>query len=323
MPGRGGRRRFRHSRGQLGGALPAEIRSSPIGSRSTSAASTRTRAARSSSTTSSATPRLVSDALHLVLIGTPIIPIPSIRSIQHLGFVDDRDKFDALAAAIAPDHAVVLREPVDGSDRSVGARQARARQRPLRRAQGPVHPQQRRALLRELHRVRRDAARHRYLSDARGRARRQRPPLLRAATTPGRSSRASTSTCSRVSPASHRRRKSRAMPWWFQRRREELRPRRRRRRDSFPQGRSLDGVRAEPCTPPADAPAAGTSRRRRAARAAHSNASPAPMRHGRRADSPALAGAAAAAGRSTSAARHPISGGDRGRRPRAASGRRR
>ena len=47
------------------------------------------------------------------------------------------------------DHAVVLREPVDGGARGVGARQAGARQRPLRRAQGAVHPQQRRAVLRD------------------------------------------------------------------------------------------------------------------------------------------------------------------------------
>jgi glycosyltransferase involved in cell wall biosynthesis len=37
--------------------------------------------------------------LDLVLIGTPIIPIPDHPRIHHLGFVDDRDKFDALAAA--------------------------------------------------------------------------------------------------------------------------------------------------------------------------------------------------------------------------------
>ena len=59
------------------------------------------------------------------------------------------------------DHAVVLREPVDGRARSLGARPAGARQRPLRRAQGPVHPQQRRAVLRELRGVRRDAVRAR------------------------------------------------------------------------------------------------------------------------------------------------------------------
>jgi glycosyltransferase involved in cell wall biosynthesis len=37
--------------------------------------------------------------LDLVLIGNPIIPIPQHPRIHHLGFVDDRDKFDALAAA--------------------------------------------------------------------------------------------------------------------------------------------------------------------------------------------------------------------------------
>jgi glycosyltransferase involved in cell wall biosynthesis len=37
--------------------------------------------------------------IDLVLIGTPVLPIPSHPRIKHLGFVDDRDKFDAMAAA--------------------------------------------------------------------------------------------------------------------------------------------------------------------------------------------------------------------------------
>jgi glycosyltransferase involved in cell wall biosynthesis len=37
--------------------------------------------------------------LDLVLIGSAIIEIPKHRRIHHLGFLDDRDKFDALAAA--------------------------------------------------------------------------------------------------------------------------------------------------------------------------------------------------------------------------------
>jgi glycosyltransferase involved in cell wall biosynthesis len=39
------------------------------------------------------------DGMHLVLIGAPIIPIPKHPRIHHLGFVDDQDKFDAMAAA--------------------------------------------------------------------------------------------------------------------------------------------------------------------------------------------------------------------------------
>lgn len=39
------------------------------------------------------------DGLHLVLIGNPIIPIPTHPRIHHLGFVSDQDKFDAMAAA--------------------------------------------------------------------------------------------------------------------------------------------------------------------------------------------------------------------------------
>jgi len=37
--------------------------------------------------------------LDLVLIGTPVIPIPNHPRVRHLGFVSDQDKFDALAAA--------------------------------------------------------------------------------------------------------------------------------------------------------------------------------------------------------------------------------
>ncbi len=39
------------------------------------------------------------DGIHLVLIGTPVIPIPTHPRIHHLGFVTDEDKFDAIAAA--------------------------------------------------------------------------------------------------------------------------------------------------------------------------------------------------------------------------------
>jgi glycosyltransferase involved in cell wall biosynthesis len=39
--------------------------------------------------------------LDLVLIGTPVLPIPEHPRIRHLGFVSDADKFDVLAAADA------------------------------------------------------------------------------------------------------------------------------------------------------------------------------------------------------------------------------
>jgi hypothetical protein len=39
------------------------------------------------------------DGIHLVLIGAPIIPIPDHPRIHHLGYVDDQDKFDAIAAS--------------------------------------------------------------------------------------------------------------------------------------------------------------------------------------------------------------------------------
>jgi glycosyltransferase involved in cell wall biosynthesis len=43
--------------------------------------------------------RTFAEGLHLVLIGNPIIPIPRDPRIHHLGFLNDQDKFDALAAA--------------------------------------------------------------------------------------------------------------------------------------------------------------------------------------------------------------------------------
>jgi glycosyltransferase involved in cell wall biosynthesis len=39
--------------------------------------------------------------LELVLIGTPILPLPNHPRVRHLGFVSDADKFDVLAAAEA------------------------------------------------------------------------------------------------------------------------------------------------------------------------------------------------------------------------------
>jgi glycosyltransferase involved in cell wall biosynthesis len=39
------------------------------------------------------------DGMHLVLIGTAHIPIPKHPRIHHLGFVEDQDKYDAMAAA--------------------------------------------------------------------------------------------------------------------------------------------------------------------------------------------------------------------------------
>ena len=39
------------------------------------------------------------DGMHLVLVGTPHVPIPTHPRIHHLGFLDDLDKYDAMAAA--------------------------------------------------------------------------------------------------------------------------------------------------------------------------------------------------------------------------------
>ena len=43
--------------------------------------------------------RTYAEGVHLVLIGNPIIPIPQHPRIRHLGFVEDQDKYDALAAS--------------------------------------------------------------------------------------------------------------------------------------------------------------------------------------------------------------------------------
>ena len=39
------------------------------------------------------------DGMHLVLVGTPHVPIPNHPRIHHLGFLEDQDKYDAMAAA--------------------------------------------------------------------------------------------------------------------------------------------------------------------------------------------------------------------------------
>ena len=39
------------------------------------------------------------DGMHLVLVGTPHIPIPKHPRIHHLGFLEDEDKYDAMAAS--------------------------------------------------------------------------------------------------------------------------------------------------------------------------------------------------------------------------------
>jgi glycosyltransferase involved in cell wall biosynthesis len=45
--------------------------------------------------------RATGSRLSLVLVGKPVLPIPDNPRIRHLGFLDDRDKFDAIAAAEA------------------------------------------------------------------------------------------------------------------------------------------------------------------------------------------------------------------------------
>ena len=86
--------------------------------------------------------------LTLVLIGHSLLQIPSHPRIRALGFLDDADKFDGMAAAQVADHALLLRKPVNGGARGVGAWPSRAGEREVRRAERASHPQQRRPLLR-------------------------------------------------------------------------------------------------------------------------------------------------------------------------------
>ena len=127
--------------------------------RSTSAGSTRTRAARSCSTSSSAT------AAPCAASSTWCSSAR--RSCRSRAPADPPSRVPRRRAEVRRDgggrtagHAVVLREPLDGRARGLGDRQAGARQRQMRRAEGPGDPQQRGALLRELRRVRRNAPCH-------------------------------------------------------------------------------------------------------------------------------------------------------------------
>ena len=90
------------------------------------------------------------DGMHLVLIGTAHMPIPEASAHPPPRLRRRPGQVRRDGGGRAADHAVVSREPVDGGARSVGDGQARARQREVRRAAGPVPAQQRRAVLREL-----------------------------------------------------------------------------------------------------------------------------------------------------------------------------
>src|SRR5262249_12794255 len=75
---------------------------------------------------------------------------------------------------------LLLREPLDGRARGVGARPSRAGQRPVRRAARPVHPQQCGAVLSQRGGVRGGTRGDRRRPGARGNPRPQPPRLLRA-----------------------------------------------------------------------------------------------------------------------------------------------
>ncbi len=136
------------------------------------------------------------DGLTLVLIGTPILPIPAHPRIRHLGFVGDEDKFDAIAAA-----EFLLIMPSYFESLSMVALEAWALGKPVLAngqcdvLRGQCRAQQRRALLRGLRGVRRSGtACSMARAQAGRRPRPERPRASSARTTPGRSSSGSTST---------------------------------------------------------------------------------------------------------------------------------
>ena len=145
-PGCRRRRRFGDSRRRSTSRAPGRSSGCRTRSSCTSAASTRTRAARNCSTSSSI-PRRVRAATR---------PRPD----RHAGAADPctsahpPSRLRRRPGQVRRDggrrgagHAVALREPVDGGARGVGARPAGARQRAVRRAGRPVRPQQCRVVL--------------------------------------------------------------------------------------------------------------------------------------------------------------------------------
>ena len=159
----------------------------------------------------------------------------------------------------AADHAVVLREPLDGGARGLGPRPAGARQRQVRRAEGPVHPQQRRAVLRNPRRSSsRRCARIEHEPLAERRARAERPPVLpRALRLAGH--RAEVSRHARALAKEPAGPGIEPLPGWFARRRRIVPPRERWRRRSRP-GPSFAAERLARSTRPSPRPRRGRRR---------------------------------------------------------------
>ena len=84
-----------------------------------------------------------SSNLSLVLIGNSLLPVPNDPRIRHLGFLDDADKFDALAAA-----DLLIMPSVSSQSLSMVALEALGHwpagfgQWQMRCVEGPVHSQQ-------------------------------------------------------------------------------------------------------------------------------------------------------------------------------------
>ena len=159
-------------------AIPPALRYKRRPLRSTSAGSTRTRAARSCSTSSSVQPhrarRPPPGARRQDNPADPQAPSDPPPRVS-----PRRAEVRRYRGGRPADHALVLREPLDGRARSLGYRQAGARQRAMRRAEGPGDPERRGAVLRELRRVRGNAPCHHVGADAAGGARAERPRVLR------------------------------------------------------------------------------------------------------------------------------------------------
>ena len=171
--------------------------------------------------------------LDLVLIGTPVLPIPAHPRIRHLGYRHRSGQVRRHRRRRSAGHAVVLREPVDGRARSLGARPAGACQRALRcpasasacaatpdcimQNAPPSSPA----------RSTRCSTTRRWPRDSGSNGRR----VLRAPLQLAGDRAASTWTCSSVCRRSRRRRAMEPLPGWFARRRR-VACRRRQRRSS-------------------------------------------------------------------------------------------
>ena len=147
----------------------------------TSAASIRTKVAESCSRSISMDFKRCREVLRLVLIGKALLPIPDHPRIHHLGFLDDQEKFDALAAAdllVMPSYyeslsMVALEAWAVGKPVLANGKCEVLRGQCIRSKAGLYYEKQAR--------IHRDAANHRREPDAECRVRGKRPAVFPAA----------------------------------------------------------------------------------------------------------------------------------------------